>query len=147
LMAVNKGWIFPGKIVEDQMIVMSAGSLKANTNPNRTEDYDDYSDAKFISASFTGPKPCNGSYTYDISIGGDAIKNKKGALRVVVYERKQNRLYYFYIPRRAYRDYKWIDIPFKLNGDPKVANHWWAYEIDSFKDLARIKKEDWINVR
>ena len=28
LFAVKKGWIFPGKIVEDQMIEMSGGLLK-----------------------------------------------------------------------------------------------------------------------
>ena len=43
IMAVKKGWIFPGKIVEDQLIEKSGGLLKANTNPNRTEDFDDYS--------------------------------------------------------------------------------------------------------
>jgi len=141
LLAVKKGWIFPGKIVEDQLIEMSAGLLKANTNLYRSEDFNDYSDAKFISVS-------SWDRMYRATLDWEGLKNKKGVLRVVVYERKQNRLYYFYIPRRAYRSMRTVKIPFDLNtGDPKDSNKWWAYEVDSFKELARIKKEDWINVR
>jgi hypothetical protein len=141
LMAVKKGWIFPGKIVEDQLIEKSDGLLKANTNHKRSEDFNDYSDAKFVSVT-------EWKYQYRVSLDWIGFKNKKGALRVVVYERMQNRLYYFYIPRRAYRDMRVIKIPFDLKtGDPKDTNKWWAYEVDSFKELAQIKKEDWINVR
>ena len=141
LFAVKKGWIFPGKIVEDQMIEMSGGLLKLNTNPNRSEDFDDYSDAKFLTVS-------PWKYENRASLDWQAFKNKKGALRMVIYERIQNRLYYFYIPRRAYKDMRVIKIPFdRKTGDPKDTNKWWAYEVDSFKELARIKKEDWINVR
>jgi hypothetical protein len=141
LMAVKKGWIFPGKIVEDQLIEKSGGLLKANPNKKRTEDFDDYSDAKFLSVG-------DWTYMYRADLTWEALKNKKGALRIVVYERKQNRLYYFYIPRRAYKHMRAIKIPFDIEtGDPKNSNKWWAYEIDSFKKLARIKKEDWINVR
>ena len=132
------GHIFPGKLVEDCMIEKSAGNLKININPNRTEDYNDYSDAKFLSVSAGATKMMH-----------DAVKNKKGALRIVVYEAIQNKLYYFYIPRRIWKDFKCgPNIPFdKKTGDPKDANHWWQWEVDSFIELARIKKEDWINVR
>ena len=144
IMAVQKGWIFPGKIVEDQLIEKSGGLLEANTNPNRSEDYNDYSDAKFISVN---NHKCNGVPRYDIRLTWQALKNKKGALRIVVYERIQNQLFYFYIPRRVWKGCKGIDIPFHFNGDPKDYNHWWQWEVDSFIELARIKKEDWINVR
>jgi hypothetical protein len=144
IMAVKKGWIFPGKIVEDQLIEKSGGLLKANTNPNRTEDFDDYSDAKFLSVS----RHMNqGHPKYDARLTWHGLKNKKGAIRLTLFERIQNRLYYFYISRRAWSDRRSIDIPFHLNGDPKDYNKWWAYEVNSFKELARIKKEDWINVR
>lgn len=144
IMSVEKGWLFPGKLVEDQMIEKSGGLLKPNTNPNRTEDFDDGSDAKFLSVS----GHTHGGYPrYDARLCWDAIKNKKGAIRLTLFERIQNRLYYFYISRRAWRDRRAIDIPFHLNGDPKDENRWWSYEVDSFKELARIKKEDWINIR
>ena len=137
IMAVKKGWIFPGKLVEDQLIEKSNGLLKDNTNPNRTEDYDDYSDAKFLSVANDCTK-----------MASSAVKNKKGALRIVVFEPKKEKVYFFYVPRRAWKDYACgPNFPFNGDGTPKRYNHWWAYEVDSFKELARIKKEDWINVR
>jgi len=151
LMAVKKGWIFPGKIVEDGLIDKSGGNLKPLINAIRSEDYNDYSDAKYLSVCDDG----NG-HGYRASLGRSSLKNKKGALRIVVFERKQNKLYYFYIPRRAWKKYKAIKITFDLKtGDPKdrgwvrkgESHTWWNYEVDSFKELARIKKEDWINVR
>ena len=73
-----------------------------------------------------------------------SIQNKMGALRVVIFEPIQNKLYYFYFPRRAWKDYTCgPNIPFKGDGTPKRCNHWWSYEVDSFKTLAQIKKEDW----
>ena len=145
LMAVKKGWIFPGKIVEDQLIEKSGGLLNTNTNTNRTEDFDDYSDAKYLSVAHQDLN--NNSKRYSARLTREALKNKKGALRLVAFERKQNRLYYFYIPRRFWKQWKNIEIPFHANGDPKDTNKWWSYEVDSFKELARIKKEDWINIR
>jgi hypothetical protein len=142
---VKKGALFPGFIVEQALIEKSGGLLKANTNPKRTEDFDDYSDAKFLTVRERLNK--GRCWCGMGSLSWDALKNKKGAIRLVLFERKQNRLYYFYIPRRAWRNYKNIDIPFHLNGDPKDTNHWWQWEVDSFIELARIKKEDWINVR
>ena len=71
LLAVKKGWIFPGKIVEDQLIEMSAGLLKANTNLYRSEDFNDYSDAKFISVS-------SWDRMYRATLDWEGLKNKKG---------------------------------------------------------------------
>ena len=142
LKLAKSGHIFPGKLVEDGLIDKSKGNLEPLVSKMRSEDYNDYSDAKFISVSPTS----NG---YSTKMKSDAVKNKKGALRMVIYEQIQNKLYYFYVPRRAWKDFICgPNIPFdKKTGDPKDTNHWWAYEIDSFKKLARIKKEDWINVR
>ena len=139
----KSGHIFPGKLVEDGLIDKSKGNLKPLESKTRSEDYNDYSDAKFISVS------PGSSGNYSTKMMSDAVKNKKGALRIVVYEQIQNKLYYFYFPRRVWKDFKCgPNIPFdKKTGDPKDANHWWQWEVDSFIELARIKKEDWINVR
>ena len=145
IMAVKKGWIFPGKIVEDQLIEKSGGLLNVNTNPNRSEDFDDYSDAKYLSVGFQDLKYNPKRYSARLIYEG--LKNKKGALRVVVYERKQNQLFYFYFPRRFWKQWKNVEIPFHENGDPKDYNKMWAFEVDSFKELARIKKEDWDLIR
>tara|TARA_Y100001951_G_C11179491_1_gene205074 strand:+ start:111 stop:647 length:537 start_codon:yes stop_codon:yes gene_type:complete len=142
---VKKGAIFPGFMVEQGLIAKSGGLLKPNTNPNRSEDFDDYSDAKYLSVAYQDWY--NNPKRYSARLVWEGLKNKKGAIRLVAYERKQNRLYYFYFPRRFWKQWKNVEIPFEVNGDPKDYNKIWAYEVDSFKELARIKKEDWINVR
>lgn len=77
------------------------------------------------------------------------IKGKTGNLRVQVYERKQNKFYYFVIPNSAYRNIppkSNIEIPFHLNGIPKripvrVVNvNWWNYEVPSFFEAATTVK-------
>jgi len=134
---VEKGMLFPGMLVETGLIEKSGGLLEANTNPNRTEDYNDYSDAKFLSVVNDCTK-----------MASNAVKNKRGALRIVVFEPKQDNVYFFYVPRRKWKDYVCgPNFPFKGDGTPRRTNHWWGYELDSFKELARIEKEDWINVR
>lgn len=103
---------------------------------------------------------------YDLSDGSDAklscvrtssygekysapvykISGKTGKLRVQVYERKQNKFYYFVIPNRAYRDIPRssnIEIPFDLDGTPRrvparqrTYANWWKFEVNDFKELA-----------
>ena len=134
---VEKGMIFPGMLVETGLIEKSGGVLEANTDTNRTEDFNDYSDAKFLSVTNNCTK-----------MAANAVKNKRGALRIVVFEPKQKKVYFFYVPRRKWKDYACgPNIPFKGDGTPKRRNHWWMFEVDSFKELARIKKLDWINIR
>jgi len=72
------------------------------------------------------------------------ISGKTGALRVQVYERKQNLFYYFVISNWAYSHIPRssnIEIPFELNGDPRRRNrcavNWWQFEVDSFEELAQ----------
>ena len=73
------------------------------------------------------------------------IFNKTGTLRVQVYERKQDKFYYFAIPRRAYIDVPKssnIEIPFELDGTPRrvpmraVYVNWWKYEVSSWSEMA-----------
>lgn len=74
------------------------------------------------------------------------IKGKTGKLRVQVYERKQDKFYYFVIPNRAYRDIPTssnIEIPFEMDGSPRriparqrTYANWWKYEVNDFKELA-----------
>ena len=130
---VEKGMIFPGMLVETGLIEKSGGLLEANSDPHRTEDFDDYSDAKFLSVANNCTK-----------MPSNAVKNKRGALRIVVFEPKKEKVYFFYVPRRKWKDYACgPNFPFHSDGRPKRSNHWWGFEIDSFKELAQIKKEDW----
>ena len=80
-----------------------------------------------------------------------SIYNKQGALRVQVYERKQNKFYYFVIPQQAFAHIPRtsnIEIPFYLNGDPcreprnsNVRVNWWEFEVASWNELANLEKQ------
>lgn len=105
-------------------------------------DYSDKSDAKKASVRFRGN---GGAYSACIQ----QVHTKKGNLRVMIYERQQDRFYYFVFPRESYDHIKSssnIEIPFELDGTPRrkpkrpVYTNWWAYEVDSFEAMARSKK-------
>ena len=97
-----------------------------------------YSDAKLSSVRTSG-------YGKKYSAQVSSIHNKTGVLRVQVYERKQDRFYYFAIPRRAYIDVPRtsnIEIPFELDGIPRrkpkraVYVNWWRYEVQTWMEMA-----------
>jgi hypothetical protein len=97
-------------------------------------DISDGSDAKLSSVRTSG---YGRSYTAPVT----NLYNKTGALRVQVYERKQDKFYYFVIPHAAYQHIPRksnIEIPFEMNGTPRkrssrpVYRNWWNYEVESF---------------
>lgn len=71
------------------------------------------------------------------------IHGKSGWLYVQVYERKQDKFYWFAIPREAYSHIPKtsnIEIPFELDGTPRRRNrcsiNWWDYEQPDFKTMS-----------
>jgi hypothetical protein len=67
---------------------------------------------------------------------------KKGKLRVQVYERIQNKFYYFVIPYKVHSTVKYLEIPFDLSGNPSRItrngkNKWWSCEVSSFNEVAK----------
>jgi hypothetical protein len=97
-----------------------------------------YSDAKLSTVRTSG-------YGKQYSAAVTSIYNKTGTLRVQVYERKQNRFYYFAIPRRAYIKIPKtsnIEIPFEIDGTPRripsrtVKVNWWRYEVPTWEQMA-----------
>lgn len=98
----------------------------------------DYSDAKLSTVRTS---------SYGKSYGAPVtnIYNKSGALRVQVFERKQDKFYYFWIPKAAYAHIgksSNIEIPFELDGTPrriptrKVYQNWWDWEVPDFQTMA-----------
>jgi hypothetical protein len=74
------------------------------------------------------------------------LANKTGALRVQVYERKQDKFFYFVIPHRAYKHIPRssnIEIPFDLDGTPRrrprriVKVNWWKFEVPDFETMSK----------
>lgn len=100
-------------------------------------DFEDNSDAK-KSCVRTRAK----GTAYDGSVTG--VKNKIGALRVMMYERKTDKFYYFVIPNEAFSGYTYVEVPFELDGTPKRKNRrgenkWWKFEVSSFEEMATKK--------
>jgi hypothetical protein len=101
-------------------------------------DISDGSDGKLSSVRTSG---YGKSYTAPVT----NIFNKTGPLKVQVYERKQNKFYYFVIPKHAYAHIAKtsnIEIPFELDGTPRlipsrtVKQNWWDYKVNSFAEMS-----------
>lgn len=95
------------------------------------KDFSNGDDAKCVVV-----RTCNRGKSYSANVC--SVHAKTGWLLVSVYERKQDKWHFFRIPHKAYKHIKKtsnIEIPFELDGTPKLANHWWAYKVDSFKQL------------
>lgn len=75
--------------------------------------------------------------------------NKKGLLRVQVYEKFSGEFYYFAIPHYAHSQAgNDLEIPFTDTGEPRriPAGHrrtpnWWNYECSSFEEMCAVKND------
>jgi hypothetical protein len=112
----------------EHALARSQGTSVVSKN---THDLASGADAKLSSV-----RVHKGGEAYGAPVGG--ISGKTGTLLVQVYERKQNKFYYFKIPHRAYRHISSssnIEIPFELDGTPRriplrsVMMNWWRYEV------------------
>jgi hypothetical protein len=96
-------------------------------------DGSDGSDAKLVTSRFHRGK-C------DAMISN--TKNKTGKLRVQIYEKYQDKFYYFVIPQEEHSKVTYLEIPFHVDGTPKRVAYngeltkWWVYEVDTFEELA-----------
>lgn len=113
---------------------------KLDRNSVHGEDFIDGTDAKKSTVRWSSKRT---SYTAPIH----RVHTKNGALRVMVYERQQDKFYYFIIPHHAFQHVPAnsnIEIPFELDGTPRrvpkrtVIQNWWEYEVKSFKKMATL---------
>jgi len=124
-------WTNLGSLLEHAIHV--TGNITKNNTVGK--DFDDISDAKLSSVrTFSKGKAYSGQVSN--------LHRKKGLLRVVMYERKQDKFYYFLIPYEAYKHIPKssnIEIPFNLDGSPKKENkckvNWWDYSKDTFEGI------------
>ena len=100
-----------------------------------THDLSNGDEVKAASARIRG----NGK-AYDAYVSN--TKGKTGNLRVQVYERKNNKFYYFVIPHSRYSKVTYLEIPFFLDGTPKNNSKWWNWEVKTFEEMARVV---WVN--
>lgn len=129
---------FVAKLVKDDVISFGQLFEKAIEkqlglvrDSSAGKDFSNGEDAKCVAARTNG-------YGKNYSAPITNIHSKKGYLLVSVYERKNDKWYFFRIPHRAYKHISKssnIEIPFELDGTPRRYNHWWKHEVTSFKDL------------
>ncbi len=126
------------KTGEIQIETLIENALEAVGGPKKNStfgmDFEDGSDAK---------KSCVGICSMGRLYAGHVTRiiTKVGSLRVMMYERIQDKFYYFFIPKESYYGYKLIEIPFTFSGEPKRKNKWWKYEVSSFEEMATTGKE------
>lgn len=110
------------------------------------KDFIDNSDAKAASVRWHG-----GSYSCPIS----DVHNKIGLLRCLVYERIQDKWYFFLIPHDAYKHIgpgSNIEIPFDNNGNPRrdypARNvNWWTFEVDTIEGILGDTPAEFVNLK
>ena len=90
------------------------------------KDFSDNSDAK-TAVAFV----CSRNYIIAVIKN---IKNKIGKLRCIVSEPNTEKIYYFKIPKSAYKDQKSITIGFKLDGTPNFGK-WSKFQVKTWREL------------
>lgn len=124
---VNDDILSFGQLFE-KAIEKQLGLVREST---ASKDFKNGDDAKCVVARVN-------SYGQRYSANVCNVHSKTGWLLVSVYERKQDKWYFFRIPHSAYKHIPKtsnIEIPFELDGSPKLSNHWWQHKVDSFKQL------------
>ena len=112
-----------------------------------SEDQADLSNGSDTKLSSVRTSGYGGTYSAPVT----NIKNKTGNLIVQVYERKQNKFYFFSIPYSAYSkvcEKSNIEIPFELDGTPrriplrsKRLPNWWRYEYKTLSSASNALPE------
>jgi hypothetical protein len=107
------GVINVGELAE-KAIVRKGKKLTQNSRGQKGSDFDDKSDSKYVTVTYYG----NAAYACI-----NSIQNKIGMLRVMVYEPKTDKNYFFRIPYKVYAPYKnannSIKIYFDKQGKPR----------------------------
>ena len=116
--------------------ISAHGKLKRESTTGR--DFIDGSDAKkstvgWVSKQYKSKKGINVYRSRNARISN--LTHKKGWLRVAVADKLTNQNYFFYIPFKAYKGLKEIDILFTEDSGPSPAGRFYQYWVKSFKDI------------
>jgi hypothetical protein len=124
-------WTNLGSLLEHAIHV--TGSISKHNAAG--EDFHDESDAKLSSVRISGKGTKYGAPITN-------LHRKGGYIRAVVYERKQDKFYFFLIPFSAYFHISKtsnIEVPFNMDGSPKKKNkckvNWWDYNKETFDEI------------
>jgi len=109
----QQGVINVGELAE-KAIVKKSGKLKQNSRGTKGSDFNDKSDSKYVTVAYYG-------YASYATISG--LRHKVGTLRVMIYEPKTSKNYFFKIPHKIYAPYQQnndtLKVYFDSEGNPK----------------------------
>ena len=104
-----------GQLAEKAIVKKSKKKLKQNKKNAKGSDFKDMSDSKYSTVYYD-------KTTNYATVSG--LKNKTGKLRVMVYEPKTQKNYFFIIPHRVYAPYQHtsdsLKIYFTKDGQPRT---------------------------
>lgn len=137
---------FAKKLVDDGVIAIETllevavsvvGKLERDSSHGK--DFKNGDDVK----KTTVRTSCRGQrYSANVS----RVHTKVGDIRVMCYERIQDKFYYFIFPNASFQHIPSssnIEIPFESDGTPRrfpksslAKMNWWNYEVDSFEEMS-----------
>lgn len=100
-----------GELAEQALVKKSRGVIKQNTRNRKASDFTDNSEHKYSTVQY------NSRYCGRAQITG--LKNKTGLLRVMVYEPRTGKNYFFRVPHSVYSRVTSPKIYFDLEGQPR----------------------------
>jgi len=110
----EQGLINVGELAEKAIVKKSKKKLKQNKKNAKGSDFKDKSDSKYITVSY---------YKTSAYACVSGLENKIGKLRVMVYEPKTQKNYFFVIPHKVYAPYQKakdsLKIYFDRQGNPR----------------------------
>lgn len=115
-------------------------------------DFCDWSDAKGVVSSDRIMIKKQGVWRNSFLV--DNVKSKKGALRIMAYNKKLDKFHYFYIPRHAYEHinskleivietYTSENEP-QWTGIPNRNYKFWEYECASFEEMCNMSEDSYL---
>jgi hypothetical protein len=140
--AVEMGLVQRERLVE--LAISAVSGIPIDSRHGR--DHADGSDTKTVVSGFRNNNIKKGEWTNSFCVRN--IATKSGSLRVVAYNKFQDRFHYFYIPNWAFQHCSYtVEIPIErvsrcyqtpdFKGIPNKTLKWWQYECFSFEEMCQ----------
>jgi len=137
-----------GLIQRERLVEIAISNLSGIAmDSTHGRDHADGSDTKTVVSQMRNNNHSRGSWMNSFTIRN--VKTKTGALRVVAYNKLQEKFHYFFIPKVAYGDtVDQIEIVIEnvrgymnqpnFTGTPSTHRKWWDYEVNTFEELCKL---------
>ncbi len=144
-----KDFVSMGLIQRDRVVEMAIAKVGGHSIVSiNGQDFCDGSDAKSVVSAARNNNIARGKWMNTFAVR--RVQSKTGPLRIVAYNKYQDRFHYFFIPRAAYQHLKgqleiciedytlWSGQP-TFTGIPNTSRKWWNYECRTFEEMCKKK--------